>query len=57
MKRNSILSIVAACLLMSLVSLAASDTPKRFRWAPVLPTRNWLFRPNGWLTTSPIQIW
>src|SRR5580704_19427131 len=28
MKRNSILSIIAACLLMSLVSLAASDTPK-----------------------------
>ncbi len=28
MKRNSILSIVAACLLMSLVGLAASDTPK-----------------------------
>ncbi len=28
MKRNSILSIVAACLLTSLVSLAANDTPK-----------------------------
>ena len=28
MKPNSILSIVAACLLMSIVSLAASDTPK-----------------------------
>src|SRR5580704_9588867 len=28
MKRNSILSIIAACLLMSLVSVAATDTPK-----------------------------
>ncbi len=58
MKRNFILFDIRRVFAdRAFVGLAASDTPKWFRRRPVLLIRNWLSRPNGSPTISPIQIW